>query len=111
MSKGWFMQSKREFKILSMQEFGLLLYRVSCLPFKESQLLERELKEKYRQCLENLYELEMLAGKIRAKWPLKQSDKGKDDNIAELISILVAHSPVEFETAILAGEPLENTVS
>jgi hypothetical protein len=105
------MQSKRELKILSMEEFGLLLYRVNCLPFKESQSLEKELKERYRQCLENLYELEILAGRIRDKWPLKQSDKADNDSMAELISILVTHSPIEFETEIIAGEPLENTVS
>ena len=58
---------QKELKILPVEEFGLLLYHIDQLPNNEAQLLEQELKETYRQCLDKWQELETLIGKIRNK--------------------------------------------
>jgi hypothetical protein len=57
----------KELNILTGDEIGLLLYQIDQLPYGEAKLLEDELKETYRQCLDKRHELETLVGKIRNK--------------------------------------------
>jgi hypothetical protein len=56
-----------ELNILSTDEFGLLLFHIDQLPYNEARLLEAELKETYRQCLDKWQELEALVKEIRNK--------------------------------------------
>jgi hypothetical protein len=57
----------KELKIISGDEFGLLLFHIDQLPYTEARLLGQELKDTYRQCLDKWHELECLVGKIRSK--------------------------------------------
>lgn len=95
-----------DLKIISIEEFGQLLYRLNCLPYKEAQVLEQQLKQCYTECLDKWRELETLAAVIRTRWPLKKNDRVADDSITQLISVQVEHCPVEIEQEIVAGEPL-----
>jgi hypothetical protein len=95
----------RELRILSTKEFGLLLYRISQLPYDEAHTLERELKEIYHECLEKWNELQTLTKRIEKRLLTQKNDEAETRNIKALIEALIEHSPVEFEHEILAGEP------
>ncbi len=57
----------KKLKILSGDEFDLLLFHIDQLPHNEAKLLQEELKETYSQGLEKWHELETLVGTIRNK--------------------------------------------
>lgn len=94
----------QELIILSSDEFGLLLFHIDKLPFKEARLLEAELKGTYRECLGKWHELEILANKIRDKQVARRKQEKGTKDIEVLIRILIDHNPIEFEKEILAGE-------
>lgn len=62
---------RRELKILSGDEFGLLMYHIDQLPYHEARQLESEFKETYQQCIDKFGELETLVKCIRNKTKMK----------------------------------------
>jgi hypothetical protein len=67
----------KSLKILPADELGLLLFQIDQLPYNEARLLEAELQETYRQCLDKWYELEILVKTIRNK---TSSQRKKEEN-------------------------------
>ena len=74
---------RKELRILSADEYGMLLYHIDQLPYAEAKLLEAELKETYRHCLDKWGELETLVTKITNKKISKSSKvyRSPDRNI------------------------------